>query len=87
MAVKVGDVVGPARESVPGLNPEEHYVVIGYAREGGFWLQSLSTGEMPTQRKTVRKRVNFGSENVAVTAGFMPKELRVVGRYDYGLAA
>ena len=58
---RIGDVV-----LIPLLG-DQHHVIIGQSSGGGYWLQNLVTGALPTA-------------NRPYFSGYMPKEMTVVGR-------
>ena len=86
MRVKIGAVVTPAHDQVHGLAVGDQYVVIGYAREGGYWVQRIDDGQLPVNVKFKRQKAypyGYGE----IVCGYTPTELQVVGQAAYGLAA
>lgn len=86
MRPKIGDIVEAAHEGVHGLAVGDQYVVIGFAENGGHWVQRVDDGQLPVNIKAKRFNV-YPYDRGEVVCGYSPKELQVVGRYDYALAA
>lgn len=72
MSIKIGTIV-----TVDTLGRDPH-VVIGQATKGGWWLQNLITGALPTQTRHV-KGGYFIRNGQDVVGGFMPREMREAG--------
>jgi len=86
MRAKIGDIVEAAHEGIHGLAVGDKYVVIGFAENGGHWVQRIDDGQLPVNVKAVRFKV-YPHNRGEVVCGYGPKELKVVGRCDFALAA
>lgn len=71
MAIKIGTIV-----TVDSLGNDKH-VVIGQASKGGYWVQNLRTGALPTKLYTGGGYRSINGHDVVT--GFMPRELRETG--------
>jgi len=79
--MKTGDIV-----RIDTLGHDLH-VIIGQATKGGYWVQNLRTGALPTKPYTGGGyRTQNGHD---VVTGFMPKEMTLTGakHYDYAQLA
>lgn len=76
--IKTGDIV-----RIPSLGHDLH-VIIGQATKGGYWVQNLHTGALPTKLYTGGGyRTQNGHD---VVTGFMPREMEQTGAKHYEYA-
>ena len=92
--MKVGDIVQQSEsyssKRFGNMRGGENYVVIGKAVAGGWFIQSVEDGSMPVAgyeniRVVDGKKVeSWQGREVVASVGFMPSQVKVVGRYsDY----
>ena len=71
MAIKIGTIV-----TVDTVGNNDPHVVIGQSTKGGWWLQNLVTGALPTKLYTGGGYRTINGQDVVT--GFMPREMTEV---------